>query len=359
MTGERVVQMNLEEIYKPVEQELAASGRLLKEMSRSESETISDAVLEILNAGGKRMRSALVLMAAKACCCCEDTDRTGIDRSSAGPPVTSPRGTALERAVQLATAIELIHTASLIHDDVIDKADCRRGVSTVNARWGNRLAVLAGDHVYSKAIGILAEAGDSRVMRNVSSTVVIMSESEMAQTVSRRDVTVSEKEYLSMIAGKTASLLSCSCRVGAMLGNVHDGEVEALGAYGLNLGMAFQITDDLLDVAGDRKTLGKPLGNDIREGRLTLPFIKAMHSACAGEREWICRLFKSNDEVNEGDLARIQSLVAKHGGIEYSLEMAERYADASKSALKSIGASASRTSLEMLADYVVDRARRQ
>ncbi len=350
--------MTLEEIYKPVARELAESGRVLTEAARSQSETISGTILDILNAGGKRMRSALVLMAAKACSCGEPTSTQGNDPLETDPN-TVFSSSASQRAIGLASAIELIHTASLIHDDVIDKSAFRRGVATVSARWGNRIAVLAGDHVYAKAMGILAEADDQRIMRSVSSTVVMMSESEMAQTVSRQNTTVSEKDYLNMIAGKTASLLSCSCQVGAMLGRSQNGEVGVLGEYGLNLGMAFQITDDLLDIAGDVKTLGKPLGNDIREGRLTLPFIRAMCEAPSGDREWISGMFKSSDEISEDDLGRMQGLASKYGGIEYSLKMANHYASAAKAALESLTDSASRASLTMLADYVVERARRR
>jgi len=322
--------MKLEDIYRPVQEELAAVDRHLLALSESENKPLAEAVSEILKAGGKRLRPALLLMAAKAC------------------------GYTGERSIRLAVVLELVHTTSLVHDDVVDCANLRRGVATVNSTWGNKIAVLVGDCLYAKVVEMLAEDGGLEILRSVAATVAQMSSSEIAQTLCRQNVKVTEEEYLAMIAGKTASLLSCCCRVGATLGNVRDGEVDVLADYGSNLGMAFQITDDLLDITGDVEELGKNLGNDIREGRLTLPLIRTISVAGEKDTEWISGVFRSG-QVDEDSLTRMNSMVAEHGGIEYGLQRATEYGRACKRALESLRKSESRESLAMLADHVVRR----
>ena len=323
--------MNLEEIFRPVKAELALVEKRLREVSHSENECISRAVSEVLSAGGKRLRPALVLMAAKAC------NYNG------------------DRGVNRAVAVELIHTASLIHDDVLDDADLRRGIPTINSRWGNRVSVLTGDHLYSKAVGILAEDGDLEVLRTVADTAGTMTDRETTEALCRHDANVTEEKYVSIIAGKTASLMFCSCRIGAMLGEARNGEVEVLGEYGLNLGMAFQITDDLLDLAGEKERLGKPVGNDIRDGVLTLPLIHAMSVAEEKDREWMISTVRAG-RIDDDILTRMRDVVKEYGGTRYSLEKAKEYAGACKERLKSLQPSESQSSLVLLADYVIERA---
>ena len=183
-----------------------------------------------------------------------------------------------------------------------------------------------------------------------------MTDGEMRQTLCRNDVGVTEEKYLSIIAGKTAALISCSCRVGAMLGENRNGETDILADYGLNLGMAFQITDDLLDLTGEEKKLGKPVGNDIREGRLTLPFIHAISAANEKDRQWMKDVFRAG-QISGSALARIKSMVQECGGIQYSFDKARQYGRACKERLRSLKESQPRNALALLADYVVDRAR--
>lgn len=322
----------LEGICSPVREELRQlEGDLLALVPRGGS-AILGSVAAILRSGGKRLRPALLLMTAKAC------------------------GYTGDVSVRLAAVVELVHSASLIHDDTIDNAGLRRGAATVNSRWGNRAAVLAGDYLYARAIGILAEFAGPEAMRCVAGAAAHMVESEMVQAVRRKDTDITEDEYLSIIAGKTASLISCSCRVGAMLGEGANGEVDILGAYGRDLGMAFQIADDLLDLGGEERLLGKALGNDIREGRLTLPFIHAMRVAGSEEREWIEDAFREG-RLGHGDLVRMREVVARNGGTRYSLEKAQAYVSACKERLRSLRESSCRESLASLADYVLSRAR--
>ena len=325
--------MNLKDIYGPARKDLEIAERQLLALSAINVEGVSESLRDILAGGGKRLRPALVLIAAKAC------------------------GYTGQRAITMAVAIELIHTASLIHDDVIDNASLRRGTPTINARWGNKISVLVGDHLYSTVIGLLTEDGDLEVMRTIIDTANHMTDSELTQILCRHDVKVTEEKYLSIIAGKTASLMSCACQTGAMLADTHNGEVGILADYGLELGMAFQIADDLLDLIGDQQRLGKSLGNDIREGRLTLPFIHAISVADGADRQLLMNVF-GGGECNDGEVTQIREIVEACGGIEYSLDKVRHYGQAAKDSLDSLEESASRTSLAALADYVMQRARR-
>ncbi|MFC1496879.1 polyprenyl synthetase family protein [Verrucomicrobiota bacterium] len=322
--------MILEEIYKNIESDLKLVEKRLPEMSQSKNSVISQAVMQIFNGGGKRLRPALLLMAARAC------------------------GYTGEGGVDLAVAVELMHTASLVHDDVIDNADKRRSTSTINFRWGNKTAILVGDHLYSKVICILAENGNIDMMQCVASAACSMTESEMTQSLWRNDINVTEDKYLSIVKGKTSALMSCSCRVGAMLAENCNGEMDILGDYGLNLGMAFQITDDLLDIIGEERKVGKPLLKDIREGNLTLPFIYAAGKAVEKDREWMMEKFRTG-QIDENSLARINDIVRDYGGIKYSLGKALEYGRICKEKLEKLPESDSRTSLYKLVDYVIER----
>jgi octaprenyl-diphosphate synthase len=328
----------LREIYRPVEKELDLVESTLLEMSSSRSETISEAVAKVLAGGGKRLRPALVLIAAKA------------SRNGSGNSTT----TLTTKGVRLAVAVELIHTASLIHDDVIDNASLRRGVRTLNYTLGNKTSVLVGDHVYSKVISILAEDGNIDVMRDIASAVCRMTESEMVQSMCRNDVNMPEERYFSIINGKTAALMSCCCRVGAMMNETRDGEVALLGDYGHSLGMAFQITDDMLDVTGEEAELGKSVWRDIREGCLTLPFIHTIRKAAATDRKWITDTLTTG-EVDESAVNRLRDMMVEYKGMEYSLDKAREYGVACREKLRTLPESDSRTSLEMLVEFVLER----
>ncbi len=320
--------MIMEEMYRPVRKEMDAVEDCLLELSRSDNMVVSEVVSRLVNAGGKRLRPALLLIGAKAC------------------------GYSGERAVKLAVAVELVHTASLIHDDVVDGAGMRRGTPTVNSRWGNKVSVLVGDYLYSRMVSILAEDGDLEMIRLINGATSDMTDGEMRQTLCRRDVNLSEGDYLAVIAGKTASLISCSCRVGGMLGEHSNGEVDALARYGQSLGMAFQISDDVLDLIGREETVRKTVRRDIVEGNVTLPLIHALSVASEDERGGIARAFRAE----EGDVPdRVIELVTRHGGIEYSLEKARGYALACRQEVKGLRESACRDSLDRIAGYVVER----
>lgn len=319
------------ELYKPVIPELTDVEKHLGTLFHTDDAYIAQTIPQILRAGGKRLRPALLLMSAKIC------NYSG------------------EQSIQLATAIELIHTASLIHDDVIDNDTLRRGIPTINSRLGDTISVILGDYLYSMVFSILAEVGNIEVIRCVASTTSQMARGDLCQLQHQFNMELSEEKYLTINADKTASLMSCACRIGALCGTSHNGELETLTRYGQNLGMAFQITDDLLDLIAEEKTLGKPLGSDIREGKITLPLICVMREGDKKDKEWIGSLFKSN-QIDTPTLKRVRDIVNHYNGIEYSFKKAEEYGSACKKDLKSLQKSESQHALLQFADYVVNRA---
>lgn len=319
------------DIYKPIKNELADVEKHLVELVRAEDVSIARMIPQILRAGGKRLRPALLLMSAKIC------NYSG------------------NQNIKLAAAIELIHTASLIHDDVIDNDHLRRGEPTLNSLQGDTTSVIVGDYIYSMVFSILAEHGDIEIIREVASTTSQMARGDLHQLRQQFNMTLTEENYLTINADKTASLMSCACRIGALLGTTHNGEVETLTRYGRNLGMAFQITDDLLDITAEEKILGKPLGSDIREGKLTLPLICVMREADKTDKNWVDTLVKSR-RIDSASLKRIREIIHHYNGIEYSVNKATEYSNACKQELKSLENSETQDSLAMFADFVVNRA---
>lgn len=280
---------------------------------------------------GKRLRPALLLLAAEAC------------------------GTACPRHVEMAAIVELIHMASLIHDDVIDQADLRRGLPSVPCKWGNEVAVIFGDMAFASAFALLASLDAPWATRLLAHTTCAMCEGEMRQLLRRFDATVTKAEYLRSIEGKTSELFDASARLGA---HDQDGRAPregALGAYARNLGVAFQIVDDCLDLTGEEATVGKTLYTDLGNGRLTLPLIHVLEQTPAAEREGVRRLLFPPD----GPIGRdaIAAAMHRHDAMGYSHETARGYAGRAKAALEPLPDSPGKRSLLLLADYVVERRR--
>ncbi len=286
----------------------------------------------IATAGGKRLRPILLLLAAR---------------------LAGYRG---PRSTRLGCAVELLHTATLIHDDVVDQASLRRGRPSANAQWGNDASILVGDHLYSKSFSILVRDNDRSVMETLARATVSMTEAEVFQLELKRNGKATEGNYLWIITQKTASFISACCRIGALLGQVDAERVEALTRYGLDIGVAFQISDDALDFVADQARLGKAVGADLREGKRTLPLIAALERADPQDRERI-QSFLARRELNAGEVEEIRRLVLKHEGIEYALGRARSYAQAAKEDLAPFPPSEARETLSLIADYVVDRDR--
>ena len=294
----------------------------------SPSPALSQLVRHILAAGGKKLRPLITLLCAS---------------------VQTP---ADARAVKVAAAIEILHAATLIHDDVIDHAYVRRGLPTANSMWSNTLAVLSGDYLFAKCSHIVAQMGDPALVRMLARTVMRMVASETTQFSSIEQTDVLEDEYFRKVQGKTASLLELCCEAGGLVGGASEEERRALRRYGENLGTAFQIADDILDITGSEEELGKPVGGDLREGTVTLPIIMFLrqepaHAAVTG---------LLNQEVdNESAVWEAVGAIRDSGAIEIAYDMAWQFGERARSALNAVPSGDSRDSLNMLIDYVIER----
>tara|TARA_Y100000588_G_scaffold333041_1_gene371692 strand:- start:6735 stop:7718 length:984 start_codon:yes stop_codon:yes gene_type:complete len=263
-------------------------------------------------------------------------------------------GEATSQAVEAAVGIEILQTGTLIHDDVLDSADIRRGADGLHVKWGNHAAILMGDFLLVKAMEILVGLRSLDVMDAATKAIRRMIEGEILEDEKGGDGELSI--YFTMINKKTASLYALACEVGALLGGGTDDEVRNLTTFGNDVGMAFQIADDLLDFIGDEETLGKPVGNDIREKKLTLPIIRALRNCENGEAEQIHRKVQIGVESND-DWQEIKAFVERYGGIELAREEARNYARSAEEALDGIAPSAATEALRMAVNLLVDRQR--
>jgi octaprenyl-diphosphate synthase len=284
----------------------------------------------IAGAGGKRLRPILLLMAAR---------------------LAGYRG---PRAIRMGCVVELLHTATLIHDDVVDQAPLRRGRPSANAQWGDDASILVGDHLYSKSFALMVQDGDPRVLETLARATVSMTEAEVFQLERKRSGVSGEADYLRIITQKTASFMSACCRIGALLGGASPERVEGLTRYGLDIGIAFQISDDSLDFVADQARLGKAIGADLREGKRTLPLIVMLDRADVANRERVHALLKRR-VLAPAEIEEIRRLVVKYEGIEYALARAHAYAQTAKDALDAFADSEDKETLALIADYVVDR----
>ena len=284
----------------------------------------------IAGPGGKRLRPILLLMAAR---------------------LAGYRG---PRAVHMGCVLELLHTATLVHDDVVDHAPLRRGLPSVNARWGDDASVLVGDYLYAQSFALMVQDQDLKVLETLAGATVSMTEAEVFQLERKRAGVTTETDYLQIVTQKTASFISACCRIGALLGGSAPEQVDGLTRYGLDIGIAFQISDDSLDFVADEARLGKAIGADLREGKITLPLIAALDRATGPERDRIQHLLGLRT-LDAEQIEEIRLVVMKHKGLEYALDRAHVYAQSAKSALQAFPDSEDRETLALIADFVVDR----
>ncbi len=322
--------MKLEEIYEPIRDQLRMVDEELKSRLDSDNELVRQINKYILDMPGKRLRPALVLFSAGL----------GNYRKN--------------KIIPVAAVVEIIHTATLFHDDVVDNSDLRRGQPTVNSKWGNGISIVLGDHWYSRAFSVLSHLKTPKILEMFLEVINRICIGELEQLKRRYDLSFTEQEYLEIVKNKTASLMSFCCRAGALIGEVPSEETESLADYGLNLGIAFQIVDDCLDFVGTEERMGKSLGSDLLEGKLTLPLIYAMNAANKRDVELIKNSFRLR-QINSNDANQIKNIVKQYRAIDYSLGKAEEYRDISKNQLKSLKDSEYRDALNLFADYVVER----
>lgn len=280
--------------------------------------------------GGKRLRPALVLLSSRLF----------------GPQP--------ESAISIAAAVEMVHGASLIHDDVIDNTDLRRGQPTMKAISGNRIAVLLGDLLLCQALLAVAELDRVVLVQVVSQAVADMTAGQILELRQQGNVETQVDDYLRMIEGKTAALMEAGCRLGALLTGATPAQVEACGQFGLNLGMAFQISDDVLDIWGNPDKLGKPTGSDLRERKYTLPFLYAYQQSLKPQRNLVRQLL-NQEHLEPGAMQALVQWMDQNHSREHAVELAEKYVQQARAALRQTPAGPTRTTLEELLDYVVNR----
>ncbi|HIE51146.1 MAG TPA: polyprenyl synthetase family protein [Armatimonadetes bacterium] len=324
--------MTLPEILRDIQSDLQRVERKLRGVGMSPVSLISAVYLHTLEAGGKRLRPALVILAGRA------------------------TGRVNERTYEVAAAIELIHLASLIHDDVVDDADLRRGRPTSNRIWGNRVSILVADYLFSQAYTFLTHSLGTPLMYDLSQTVGQMVAGELSQLENEGSLDLTQEQYLEMIKNKTGALMAIACKLGARVSGGAPEQAEALSHYGLALGTAFQMADDLLDLTAEEGQIGKPVGNDIRNGRLTLPLIYTLHRLEGPAREEFIHLL-SKEELTSEDFLTVRRLAQECGGVDYAQGKAREFTEQAKAFLHSLPPTKARDTLSRLADYILTRRR--
>jgi octaprenyl-diphosphate synthase len=312
--------------------DMAAVNDLIKlRMASENAPRIPEVTAHLVDAGGKRLRPMLTLAAAHMC------------------------GNTTPYHIHLAATVEFIHTATLLHDDVVDESAQRRGRPTANLLWDNQSSVLVGDYLFSRSFQLMVETGNLRVLDILANASATIAEGEVLQLTVAQDLSTSEETYLKVVRGKTAALFEAACKVGGVISSADEQITDALAAYGDALGISFQIADDLLDYGGASSSLGKNVGDDFRERKMSLPLIKVLAKADAEEKAFWTRTIEKGDQ-QDGDLEHALELMAKHKALEETREDALMWADKAKQALSTLPDCEIRTVLLALPDYVVGRA---
>ena len=318
----------LQAIQLPIRDKLEQVSREMAEIVANDMPLVGQVSAHLLAMRGKLFRPTLLLLSSEV------------------------EGTPKKKAVTLAAALELIHLATLVHDDAVDHSALRRGMPTVNALFSHQISVIMGDFLYSTALTQLVELGDIEALQALTRASTEMTLGEMRQLAVTDPLTFTEREYYALIRSKTASLMRTACELGALSGARRYS--EALGSFGENLGMAFQIADDLLDYREVQETTGKPSGLDLREHKVTLPLIHALREMSTAARDEVERLFAS-ETVSDGDIASVVRIVAENGGFEYAREREEEFAERAHEALADLPDTVARRSLSASISYVMER----
>ncbi len=285
-------------ILRELEADIAAINQALAANLQTHVPFISEVGRHILLSGGKRIRPLLFLLSARLCGC---------------------QGNHL---ADFSTIFEYLHAATLLHDDVVDTATVRRGTSTANTIWGNQAVILVGDFLLAKSLSLAVDTDKLKVLKVLAHTTTLMAEGEILQLLHARNLNLTEEQYFEVTIRKTAALMSAACQIGAILGGVSEDEEEALTQFGMNLGITFQVIDDILDFTGDEKELGKPVVNDLKEGRITLPIIHTLAQANEIDHR---RLHDMAQEVKPETAPEILALLEKYGSLDYAREQARHY----------------------------------
>ena len=323
----------LSQIFEPIRADLEKVDREFARHVQSQVELIPKIGQYIQTSGGKRIRPAVLLMAS----------RLG--------------GYAGDRSILYAAEVEFIHTATLVHDDIIDDSDLRRGRLAVHSRWGNDITVLLGDYLYIKSMALALTHDELEIIRLLCDVTLRMIEGELYQLTKNGDADITEDEHFDIMRRKTAYLFGGCAQIGGMLGKVSNEGEQALREYGFNLGMAFQIIDDLLDFTGDAGAVGKPIGSDLREGKVTLPLIHLQQHSSGGAGPQIVRDIISSRSVTPEQWRDLQRCLKEHASIDYAYRRAVDFAERAKKPLYAFPPSSERDALLALPDYVLSRDR--
>jgi len=320
---------SLEDLKKLTDGDMLRVNQVISDDLASEVALINQLSQHIILSGGKRLRPMLVILAARACHYQGDEDAL------------------------LAAVVEFIHTATLLHDDVVDDSDMRRGKQTASTIWGNEAAVLVGDYLYSRAFQMMVRAHSMTIMDLLANTTNTIAQGEVLQLLNIHDPDTSEQKYHQVIYAKTACLFEAAARIGAMLGQVSSEQEQALQAYGKHLGIAFQLIDDALDYSAKSEELGKNVGDDLAEGKPTLPLIRAMEVGNERQQHLLRDAIK-NGKIESLD--EIRQIIEDTGALQYTIELAQSEAAAAKQAIAGLDDSEYRQAMMFLADYAVDRS---
>ena len=313
--------------------DLSAVGTLIQQRMASEhAPRIPEVTAHLVDAGGKRLRPMLTLAAARLC------------------------GYEGENHRKLAATVEFIHTATLLHDDVVDESGQRRGRPTANLLWDNKSSVLVGDYLFARSFKLMVETGSLTVLDILSDASATIAEGEVLQLTAAQNLATTEEIYLQVVRGKTAALFAAATEVGGVVAEAPQEQIDALRTYGDALGVSFQIVDDLLDYGGSSEATGKNVGDDFRERKLTLPVIRAIAMADAEERAFWARTIEQGAQV-DGDLDMALGLLAKHGTLESTRQTAIEYAEMARAVLDRLPEHPLRDMMQDLATYVVARVR--
>ena len=322
----------LSRLFSGIEADLEVVDQTFQEHATSGLDILNSAAAHALSSPGKRVRTALTLLSGKLI------------------------AYHFDKLLPLSVAFEMVHLATLVHDDILDNADTRRGIPTINARYGNSVAILLGDYLFAKTAGLIAEVEDFRIDRLFSETVASVCEGTIIELLSTRKLDLSVDAYLERISRKTACLMAACCKGGALVGGGSDAQVALMHQYGLNLGIAFQIIDDVLDYAGTEAVTGKPAGNDLRQGLVTLPLIYALKAEHNGRWERVEAIL-SDPAPLPADVDDIVGWVCGGPAIAEALAFARHYATRARAMLSEFASSPDRAVLEELVDFVIARSR--
>jgi len=320
----------LEIVFECIGNDLEKVDQEFRKNLKSNVPLISAVGEYLLLSGGKRFRAKLLLLSSKLC------------------------GYQGDSHISMASLIEFIHTATLLHDDVVDRAQLRRGIDSANSKWGNEASVLVGDFLFTKCFSLLVQGGNWKILQIVCKATTIMAEGELEELIKTNDLSLTEDDYLSIITRKTAFLISAATQIGATLGEVSEEKERALSEFGMNVGIAFQLIDDHLDYTSNEEEFGKKIGIDLQDGKITLPLIFTLYH-CDQEEEAIIQKTIESNPITKGAFFRVVDVIERYHGIQYTWEKAKEYIERAKDCLRPFPNSKEKEALYTLADYVLER----